>query len=114
MQVLPGPSAFLTSLVGSGFPTDKFLFLGFLPKKGLENYLKRFKDLEATIIFYESPQRILKTLDVIEKIFGNIDIVIAREISKIYEEYLRGKLNEIKEKLKNKKLKGEITVVLGS
>ena len=111
IEVLPGPSAFLTALIGSGLPTDKFLFLGFLPKKGLENYLSKFENLEATIIFYESPQRIPKTLDVIEKVFGNVDIVIAREISKIYEEYIRGKLSEIKEKLKNKKLKGELTVI---
>lgn len=114
IEVLPGPAAFLTALIGSGLPTDKFLFLGFLPKKGLENYLSKFKNLEATIIFYESPQRILKTLDVIEKVFGNCQIVIAREISKIYEEYIRGKLKEIKEKLKSKKLKGEITVVFRS
>lgn len=114
IEVLPGPSAFLTALIGSGLPTDKFLFLGFLPKKGLENYLKKYKDLEATIIFYESPYRILKTLDIIEKVFGNVDLVIAREISKIYEEYLRGKLSEIKEKIKNKKLKGEITIVFRS
>ncbi|BCX15642.1 MAG: ribosomal RNA small subunit methyltransferase I [Candidatus Parcubacteria bacterium] len=114
VETLPGPSAFLTALIGSGLPTDKFLFLGFLPKKGLENYLNKFKDLEATIIFYESPQRILKTLDVIENIFGDGYLVIAREISKIYEEYIRGKLKEIKEKLKDKKLKGEMTVVFRS
>lgn len=114
IEVLPGPAAFLTALVGSGLPTDKFIFLGFLPKKGLENYLQKYKDFEATIIFYESPQRILKTLDVIEKIFGDVDIVIAREISKIYEEYIRGKLKEVKEKLKNRKLKGEITVTFRS
>ncbi|MER3570433.1 MAG: 16S rRNA (cytidine(1402)-2'-O)-methyltransferase [Patescibacteria group bacterium] len=111
IEVLPGPSAFLTSLIGSGLPTDRFLFLGFLPKKGLENYLKQFKDLDVTIIFYESPQRILKTLNVIEKIFENGEIVIAREISKIYEEYIRGNIKDIIEQLKNKKLKGEITVI---
>jgi len=112
IEVLPGPSAFLTALIGSGLPTGRFLFLGFLPKKGLENFLKKYKDLEATIIFYESPQRILKTLDVLEKVFGNLQIAIAREISKIYEEYIRGDLKEVKEKLKNRKLKGEITVVV--
>jgi len=112
IEVLPGPSAFLTALIGSGLPTDRFLFLGFLPKKGLENFLKKYKDLEATIIFYESPQRILKTLDVLEKVFGNLQITIAREISKIYEEYIRGDLREVKEKLKNRKLKGEITLVV--
>jgi len=112
IEVLPGPSAFLTALIGSGLPTERFLFLGFLPKKGLENFLKKYKNLEATIIFYESSQRILKTLDVFEKVFGNLQITIAREISKIYEEYIRGDLREVREKLKNRKLKGEITIVV--
>jgi 16S rRNA (cytidine1402-2'-O)-methyltransferase len=112
IEVLPGPSSFLTALIGSGLPTDRFLFLGFLPKKGLENFLSKYKDLDITIIFYESSQRILKTLNVLEKVFGNLQIVIAREISKIYQEYIRGELKEIKEKLKNRKLKGEMTVVI--
>ncbi len=111
IEVLPGPSAFLVALVGSGLPLDKFLFLGFLPKKGLENYLSQFKDLEVTIIFYESPHRIFKTLNLIKKIFGNVQVVIAREISKVYEEYLRGNLEEILKILENRKLKGEITVI---
>jgi len=111
IEVLPGPSAFLTALLGSGLPTDKFLFLGFLPKKGLENFLKKYKDLEVTIIFYDSPKRILKDLDIIEKVFGNVKVVIAREISKKYEEYLRGDIREIKEILKARKIRGEITVI---
>jgi 16S rRNA (cytidine1402-2'-O)-methyltransferase len=112
IEVLPGPSAFLTALVGSGLPTDKFLFLGFLPKKGLKKYLERIKELDVTIIFYESPKRLEKTLKTIYEILGNCKIAIAREISKIYEEYLRGDLKEMISKLKDKKLKGEITVVL--
>jgi 16S rRNA (cytidine1402-2'-O)-methyltransferase len=113
IEVLPGPSAFLTALVGSGLPTDKFLFLGFLPKKGLKNYLEeRIKELDVTIIFYESPKRLEKTLKTIYEVLGNCKIAIAREISKIYEEYLRGDLKEIISRLKDKKLKGEITVVL--
>jgi 16S rRNA (cytidine1402-2'-O)-methyltransferase len=112
IEVLPGPSAFLTALVGSGLPTDKFLFLGFLPKKGLKKYLERIKELDVTIIFYESPKRLEKTLKTIDEVLGNCKIAIAREISKIYEEYLRGDLKEIISRLKDKKLKGEITVVL--
>jgi len=112
IEVLPGPSAFLTALVGSGLPTDKFLFLGFLPKKGLKKYLERIKELDVTIIFYESPKRLEKTLKTIYEVLGNCKIAIAREISKIYEEYLRGDLKEIISRLKDKKLKGEITVVL--
>jgi len=112
IEVLPGPSAFLTALVGSGLPTDKFLFLGFLPKKGLKNYLGKIKDLEATIVFYESSKRIEKTLKIIYEVLGNCKIVIAREISKIHEEYIRGDLVSIANQLKGKKLKGEITVIL--
>lgn len=112
IEVLPGPSAFLTALVGSGLPTDRFLFLGFLPKKGLQNFLKEYLNLDCTIIFYESPKRILKTLEVIDQILEKARIVIAKEISKLHEEYIRGDLKEIKEILKNKKLKGEITVII--
>ncbi|MFZ8848595.1 MAG: 16S rRNA (cytidine(1402)-2'-O)-methyltransferase [Minisyncoccia bacterium] len=112
IEVLPGPSAFLTALVGSGLPTDKFLFLGFLPKKGLKKYLERIKELDVTIIFYESPKRLERTLKTIDEVLGNCKIAIAREISKIYEEYLRGDLKEIISRLKDKKLKGEITFVL--
>lgn len=112
IEVLPGPSAFLTALVGSGLPTDRFLFLGFLPKKGLQNFLKEYLNLDCTIIFYESPKRILKTLEVIDQILEKAQIVIAKEISKLHEEYIRGDLKEIKEILKNKKLKGEITVII--
>jgi 16S rRNA (cytidine1402-2'-O)-methyltransferase len=111
IEVLPGPSAFLTALVGSGLPLDKFLFLGFLPKKGLKNYFEKLKSIEATIVFYESPKRILKTLMVMKEVFKEGKVVIAREISKIYEEYLRGDLEEIIKILEKRKLKGEITVI---
>lgn len=112
LEVLPGPSAFLTALIGSGLPTDKFLFLGFLPKKGLENFLKKYLELDCTIIFYESPKRLLKVINIIEKINQNMQVVIAKEISKIYEEYIRGNLKDIKEILKNRILKGEVTVII--
>jgi len=111
IEVLPGSTAFLTALIGSGLPTDKFLFLGFIPKKGLVNYFEKFKNLDITFVFYESPQRILKTLKVIYEVFGNCNIVIAREISKIYEEYIRGEIKDIIPKLEKEKLKGEITII---
>jgi len=111
-EVLPGPSAILTALVASGINPARFLFLGFLPKKGLSNFLKRFKTLDnITFIFFENTLRIFKTLKLIYEIFGDCDVFIAREISKIYEQYLRGDLNTILKKLKSEKLKGEITVV---
>ncbi len=112
VEVLPGPSAFLTALVGSGLPTDKFIFLGFLPKKGIKPSLEKIKDLKMTIIFYESPKRIEKTLKIINEIFDNCEVVIAREISKVYEEYIRGRIKDIINQLKDRKLKGEITVIL--
>jgi 16S rRNA (cytidine1402-2'-O)-methyltransferase len=112
IEVLPGPSAFLTALIGSGLPVDRFLFLGFLPKKGLSNFLLKYKKLEATLVFYESPFRLLKTLKIIKEIYPDCFIVIARELSKIYEEYLRGKIDDLIKLLNNKKIKGEVTVIL--
>jgi 16S rRNA (cytidine1402-2'-O)-methyltransferase len=82
-----------------------------LPKKGLKNYFEKLKELEATMVFYESPKRILKTLRIMKEVFKERKIVIAREISKIYEEYLRGNLEEIIKILEKRKLKGEITVI---
>jgi len=109
IEVLPGPSAFLTALIGSGLPLDKFLFLGFLPKRGLKAYFNKYKDLEVTIIFYESPKRILNTLKILKEVFNKGMIVLAREISKIHEEYIRFDISEI-EKI-NFKTKGEFTVI---
>jgi 16S rRNA (cytidine1402-2'-O)-methyltransferase len=109
LEVLPGPSAFLTSLVGSGLPTDKFLFLGFLPKKGTKNYLRKYKNIEVTLIIYESPKRLIKTLKILKEVFKNGMVVIAKELSKIYEEYIRFNIKEIENI--NLKIKGEITVI---
>lgn len=114
VEALPGPSAFLTALIGSGLPMDRFLFLGFLPKKGLINYLQKFKNLEVTIIFYESNKRILKTLQAMKEVFGLGQLVIAREISKVYEEYLRGEINEVIRILESRQLKGELTIIFSS
>ncbi len=118
VEALPGPSAFLTVLVASGLPLDKFLFLGFLPKKGLENYFKKIKDLKMTIVFYESSKRILKTIKTIKNVWKQGKIVLGREISKIHEEYIRSDLGELINKLEvdgnkneNLNLKGEITVI---
>lgn len=112
VEVLPGPSAFLVALVGSGILAERFVFLGFLPKKGLINFLMKFKNLKLTLIFYESPHRILKTLKIVYETLGNGQVAIAREISKIHEEYIRGDLINIIEKLQRQKLKGELTVIL--
>jgi len=113
---IPGPSALLSALVVSGLPTDKFLFLGYLPKK----YFKRKKLFEkikklpfsCTLIFFESPKRIIKLLNEIELFFGDINMVLARELTKVFEEFLRGKPSELLKILKKNLPKGEFTVLL--
>lgn len=114
IEVLPGASAMTVALVMSGLPTDKFLFLGFLPKKNgkREKLLQETKEailiVKATVIIYESPFRILKTLDQIKSVFGDIDVSVCRELTKIHEEVLRGKISEITLKVKTK---GEFVIV---
>ena len=112
---IPGPSAVLTALVASGLPTDKFLFLGFLPKKAgkrkrlLQNCQKL--PFSATVVFYESPYRLLKTLTAIEIVFGDIKIVIAREMTKLHEEFHREKISSAISHFSKTKPKGEFTLL---
>lgn len=112
---LPGANAVTTALAASGLPTDKFIFVGFLPKTEpkVNKLLEEAKSIEATFIAYESPQRISKTISFIEKSFPECKAVIAREISKIHEEYLIGSPAEVSEKLKAKpSIKGEIVLLV--
>lgn len=112
---LPGAAAFLPALVGSGFPTDCFKFVGFPPqKKGRKTFIKKAAQEECTVIFYESPHRILKLIEELIEICGNDRrVCIAREISKIYEEFIRGNLKSVKNELvSNNKVKGEFVVIL--
>ena len=111
---LPGPTAFVPALVQSGFPTDRFVFEGFLPhKKGRETRLKNIMDMDCTIIYYESPHRILKTLTQMLKIFENDrKACVVREISKIYETYHHGSLSSLIEYFKETKPKGEIVLLI--
>ncbi len=113
VEVLPGPSAFLTALVGSGLPTDRFLFVGFPPRKGTESFFRDIKSCgSATVILYESPKRVLRTLSVIERVFGNVKVCVARELTKIHEEFIRGTISEVMEELKKRKsLKGEMVIL---
>ncbi len=88
---IPGPSAFLTALQASGLPTHQFLYLGFLPlKKGRQTLLQSLQEEQRTIIFYESPHRLSKTLGELHDYFGDRQLVIARELTKIHEEYFHG------------------------
>jgi len=114
---IPGASAFLAALVASGLPTDSFRFSGFLPpKRGkrrelLENILAS----PRTQVFYEAPHRLIETMeDVVEVLGLNRQVVIAREVTKIHEEFLRGRAGELLEKLKQRgEIKGEITLLIG-
>ena len=112
---IPGASAVITALSASGLPTHEFTFLGFLPhKKGRETLFKEIADAKRTIVFYESPHRILKTLESLQKFCPDKKICVARELTKIYEEFKTGTPAEILEYLiKNPvKQKGEFTVLV--
>jgi 16S rRNA (cytidine1402-2'-O)-methyltransferase len=114
---VPGPAAFLAALVASGLPTDSFRFSGFLPaKRGQRRrILESIKDSPRTQVFYEAPHRVVKTLsDVVEVLGKDRHIVIAREVTKLHEEFLRGRADEVLETLNALgKIKGEITLLIG-
>ena len=114
VDCLPGATAFVPALVNSGLPSEKFIFEGFLPaKKGRQTRLKILADEERTIIFYESPHRIVKTLSQFMEYFGDERIVsVSREISKMFEETKRGSINEVKEYFEEKKPKGEFVIIV--
>lgn len=111
---LPGPSALITALSVSGLNTEEFTFIGFLPVKQ-SHRKKKLLELSSerrTLVFYEAPHRILQTLNDILEVFGDRKVCIARELTKIFEEVLRGKLSKIIEKLENSKIAGEYVIVV--
>ncbi len=112
---IPGPSAVLSALVVSGLPTDSFLFLGFFPKT-IGKKKKLLKDVERypyTLVFYESARRLSRTLSLMLEILGDRNICVAREMTKLYEEVIRGSVSEVISILSKKKsVKGEVTIVL--
>jgi 16S rRNA (cytidine1402-2'-O)-methyltransferase len=113
---LPGPSASLTALAASGLPTDKFHFGGFLPVKPGQRFhaIEAIKHEHATVIFYEAPHRILDALADIESALGPRQVVVARELTKMHEEYLRGTAAEIRATLASRDaVRGEFTVLIG-
>jgi len=111
---VPGPSAVVAALSVAGLPTDAFLFKGFLPHKSKKrkDLLKQLEQVKETLIFYESPHRISETLQDIFDIVGDREIVLTRELTKLYEEILRGKVNEIQQQVAGRRWKGEITLVI--
>ena len=115
VDCLPGATAFVPALVNSGLPNDKFVFEGFLPvKKGRQTRLKLLAEEARTIIFYESPHKLIKTLGHFCEYFGEERLIsVSRELTKIYEETIRGTAKEVLEHYTNKPPKGEIVIVVG-
>ena len=114
VQCLPGPTAAIPALVASGLPCDRFVFEGFLPqKKGRQTKIESLKDETRTMIFYESPYRVVKTLQQFAEAYGaDRQVSVCREISKVHEESVRGSLEEVIAHFKEKEPKGEIVIIL--
>lgn len=114
VDCLPGATAFVPALVNSGLPSDKFVFEGFLPvKKGRQTRLKLLSEEKRTIVFYESPHRIVKTLSLFCEYFGeDRKVSVSREISKMFEETKRGSAKEVMEYFEQKKPKGEFVIIV--
>jgi len=114
VECLPGPTAFVPALVKSGLPSDRFVFEGFLPhKKGRQTALKKLAEEERTMIFYESPYRLVKTLEQFKEYFGaDRQASVSRELTKMFEETVNGTLEEITAHFQAKEVKGEIVMVV--
>jgi 16S rRNA (cytidine1402-2'-O)-methyltransferase len=114
VECLPGPTAFVPALVNSGLPSDTFCFEGFLPqKKGRQTKIKSLITEQRTMIFYESPHRLVKALDQLAEHFGeDRRASVSRELTKLYEENRRGSLKELSDYFKTKTVKGEIVIVV--
>ena len=115
VECLPGATAFVPALVNSGLPNDKFVFEGFLPvKKGRQTRLKLLAEETRTMVFYESPHKLVKTLkNFVEYLGAERPIAVSRELSKMYEETIRGTVEEVLKHFEEKTPKGEIVVVVG-
>ncbi len=113
---IPGASAFVAALVASGLPTDAFRFAGFLPPKSRQRRraLEQHQTAQKTLIFYEAPHRIVHCLQDVLKTLGNRHVVVAREVTKIHEEFLRGRCEEVLAELRRRgEVQGEITLLIG-
>lgn len=111
---LPGPTAIITALVASGLPTGQFFFQGFLPRdaKRRKERLKGLKNQMGTIVLYVSPHRLIEVLKDCGEILGDRKVVVARELTKVYEEFLRGRIAEVRDLLKEKGIKGEFVLLI--
>ncbi|MBC8323782.1 MAG: 16S rRNA (cytidine(1402)-2'-O)-methyltransferase [Candidatus Marinimicrobia bacterium] len=114
VEAIPGSSALLTALVSSGLPTDRFLFEGFIPsKKGRKKRLKAVQHENATLVFFENPKRIQRTLKDIYEVIGDRPAVLARELTKIHEEIIRGTVSELMTYFSQKPPRGECVLMIG-
>ena len=114
VEPIPGASAAVTALAVSGLPTDRFIFEGFLPRKPgkKKKILGSLRNEARSIIIYESPYRLMKTLEEIKEVFGERQIAVCRELTKKFEEIVRGKAGEVLEKLRDSRVRGEIVLVI--
>jgi 16S rRNA (cytidine1402-2'-O)-methyltransferase len=112
---VPGPSAPIAALAASGLPTDAFLYLGYLPRKAGERkeFIGQVKDLPYTLIFLESPHRILEALDDLESVLGERDMSACRELTKVYEQFVRGTIQQVRAHFAENEPKGEFVLVVG-
>ena len=114
VEIIPGPSAITAALAGSGLAAEPFLFYGFLPHKSAQRrkVLTELAPLPWTLVFFESPHRIVKSLSDLREVLGNRRVVLARELTKKFEEFIRGDLDGLLKMLENRTAKGEITLVI--
>jgi 16S rRNA (cytidine1402-2'-O)-methyltransferase len=112
---VPGPSAVITALSVAGMPSDRFAFFGFLPEKAgrRQSFLQKLKTLSMTLVFYESPRRIVDSLKDIRAVLGDRDVAVTRELTKVFEEVIRGRVDDVVAKLEEQGVKGEITLLVG-
>ena len=113
---IPGPSSVTAALSISGLPTNKFTFVGFLPKSEAKrkSEVLKLKGSDSTIVLFESPHRVIKTIKSIKDVFGDIEIVVSRELTKIHEEIVRGKASDILAKFEQRPPKGEFVILFYS
>jgi|TARA_B110000881_G_C18477399_1_gene464623 16S rRNA (cytidine1402-2'-O)-methyltransferase len=111
---IPGASALTTAISASGLPSDAFTFMGFLPtKKGRQKKISSLEHLDTTIVLFESPHRLIKTLIQLKEALGERPVVVARELTKLYEEIIRGNFSSAIEFFESKKVKGELVIIIG-
>ena len=116
IYTIPGPSALTSSVIISGLPTDKIYFLGFLPSTASKrkHELQKIKKLDATVVIFESAKKIHKTLNEIQNYFGDIEIVITREMTKLFEEVITNKISNILSEINEKPIKGEMVILFNT